>query len=335
MFKVRVDSTDIEFDCAEGQSILEAAKAAGFELPYSCRNGICGSCKGVIQEGTYSSRSDAGGVLTKRELAEGSALFCEATPTSDVRVKVGSIKKFDPNASKNIKAKLYRLERVTDDVSVLSLRFPAGVRAKFKAGQYLQVKLHNGECRSYSMANPSHQTDAVQLHVRHVAGGKFSDYLENEAAEGDHLDVELPLGAFYLRTFKNPLLFVVSGTGFAPVKAIIESLIREGFPQTPIYLYWGGRKRSDLYMSDLAQKWAAKYSNFKYVPVYSEEFEETDRSGFVHKAVLDDFPTLKGIDVYACGVPAMVTAARQDFVNLRQLPNENFYCDAFVYSSGR
>lgn len=335
MYKVKVDSTDIEFDCAEGQSILEAAKASGFELPYSCRNGICGSCKGIIQEGTYLSDSDASGVLTKQELVEGGALFCQATPTSDVKVKVESIKKLDPNAIKNIKARLYRHQRVTDDVSILSLRFPAGVRAKFKAGQYLRVKLQNGECRSYSMASPSHQTDSVQLHVRHVAGGKFSDYLENQAREGDHIDVELPLGAFYLRTVDNPLLFVVSGTGFAPVKAIIESLIREGFPPTPIYLYWGGRKKADLYMSELAQKWAAQYPNFRYVPVYSEEFKETDRSGFVHKAVLDDFPTLKGIDVYACGVPAMVTAARQDFVELRQLPNENFYCDAFVDSSGK
>jgi len=334
MAKIIVDGTDIEFDCADGQSILAAARSAGFELPYSCRNGICGSCKGIIAEGDYELQSSVDGVLTQQELTEGWSLFCQASPTSDVRIKVDSIQKIDPDATKTVEAKLYRLERVTDDVSVLSLRFPAGVRVKFKAGQYLQLQLESGEVRSYSMANPSHQTDAAQLHVRHVPGGAFSSYLENHASVGDFLKLELPLGSFYLRSTDNPLLFVVSGTGFAPVKSMIETLIKQGFPDVPIYLYWGGRRKADLYMADLVQRWAAKYSNFKFIPVFSEAFEDTDRSGFVHQAVVEDFPSLEGFDVYACGVPAMVNAARRDFVDMCQLPSKSFFCDAFVYSSG-
>ncbi|HCN73768.1 MAG TPA: flavin oxidoreductase [Pusillimonas sp.] len=332
MTKVIVDGTDIVFECESGQTILESAKRAGYALPYSCRNGVCGSCKGVVKEGSIAFDREPG-ALTDEERSNGWTLFCQARAETDLTIQVTSIDRMDPDAVKKVRAKLYKLDRVTDDVSILSLRFPAGVRVKFKAGQYLNIQLQEGGFRSYSMASPSHQTDSVQLHVRHVPGGAFSSYLEETACVGDYLSIELPLGSFYLREISNPLLFVVSGTGFAPVKSIIETLMKSGFPSVPVYLYWGGRRKVDIYLASLAQKWASRFPNFTFVPVLSEEKNGVDREGLVHNAVMDDFANLESVDVYVCGVPAMVNAARKDFMQLRDLPGNSFYCDAFVMSS--
>jgi len=330
--RITVANTDISFSCASGTSLLDAAKQAGYEIPYSCRNGICGSCKGKVVSGEYRVNQAQHG-LSAQEQAEGYALFCQAQPESDLEITVRSIARHDPDATKQLAAKLYKITRVHDDVSLLQLRFPAGTRVPFRAGQYLQVVLEDGSRRSYSMANPSHQTDGVQLHVRHIPNGRFTGYLEGSAAPGDLLTLEMPFGDFFLRPTVKPLLFVASGTGFAPIKSILEGMFRQGNPEQPVYLYWGGRRKSDLYMAELPEKWMEKYSNFHFIPVLSDEATSLGRTGFVHAAVMADFPSLQKFEVYACGAPAMINAARNDFVQHRGLPIDAFYCDAFVTAS--
>jgi NAD(P)H-flavin reductase/ferredoxin len=329
-YKIHVAQSDISFDCADGTTILEAAKIAGYELPYSCRNGVCGSCKGKIVDGEATALGPTE-ALSEQEKAAGYTLFCQATPCSDIRIDARSITRLDPNAHKTVDAKVYRVTRATEDVSVLQLRFPAGTRIKFKAGQYLQILLADGSRRSYSMANPPHQNDGVQLHIRHLPGGRFSSYLESGIAAGDIVRLEMSFGDFYLREDSGkPLVFVASGTGFAPIKSILEDMFKKGKPTRDIFLYWGGRKAKDLYQADLPAKWAQQYPNFRFIPVLSEENNGKDRTGFVHQAVMEDFPSLAGHEVYACGVPAMINAARQDFVKERGLPSDAFFCDAFV-----
>lgn len=329
-YTIHIAQSDIRFDCAEGSTILDAARQAGYELPYSCRTGICGSCKGKILQGEIEAGSHTE-ALSEEEKAAGYALFCQARPCSDVEVGARSITKLDPNAHKLVNAKVYKVSRVSADVSVLQLRFPAGTRVKFKAGQYLQVLLADGARRSYSMANPPHQSDGALLHIRHVPDGRFSGYLESGIAAGDVITLEMPFGDFYLREDSDkPLVFVASGTGFAPVKSILEDMFKKGKPTRPITLYWGGRKAGDLYQSELPAKWAQQYPEFTFIPVLSEEDNGRDRTGFVHQAVLDDFTSLAGHEVYACGVPAMINAARHDFVSQRGLPADAFYADAFV-----
>jgi len=328
-YRITVADTDISFECAPDTSILDAAKQAGYEIPYSCRNGICGSCKGKVVSGEYRAAQAQHG-LSAQELAEGHALFCQARPESDLDISVRTIARIDPDATRQLEAKLHKVTRLRDDVSVLQLRFPAGVRVPFQAGQYLQVVLEDGSRRSYSMANPSHQSDGVHLHVRHVPDGRFTEYLERMATAGDVLTLELPFGDFFLRPSDRPLIFVASGTGFAPIKSILEGMFKQGNPRQPVYLYWGGRRKADLYMSELPEKWMGRYSNFHFIPVVSDEATGADRTGFVHAAVLDDFPSLKNYQVYACGAPAMINAARNDFIQERGLPSDAFYCDAFV-----
>jgi 2Fe-2S type ferredoxin len=333
-YKIHVAQSDISFDCADGTTILDAAKNAGYELPYSCRSGICGSCKGKVLRGDVAP-SGASEALSEEERADGYTLFCQARPCSDVEIGARSITRLDPNAHKTVDAKIYRVTRATDDVSLLQLRFPAGTRVKFKAGQYLQVLLEDGSRRSYSMANPPHQSDGVQLHIRHVPGGRFSNYLESSVAAGDIVKLEMSFGDFYLREDSDkPLVFVASGTGFAPIKSILEDMFKRGKPTREIALYWGGRKAKDLYQAELPAKWAQQYPNFKFIPVLSEEDNGKDRTGFVHRAVMQDFPSLAGHEVYACGVPVMINAARHDFVKECELPPDAFFCDAFVTERG-
>lgn len=335
-YTVRVVQSDIRFECAEETTILDAAKAAGYELPYSCRTGACGSCKGQILSGRVEMPDSAEGV-TKEERAAGFTLFCQARPSSDVEISARSITRLDPNAHKVVDAKIYRVTRMSDDISLLQLRFPAGTRIKFKAGQYLQVLLEDGARRSFSMANPPHQSDGVQLHVRHLAGGKFSSYLDSGPSVGDIVKLALSFGDFYLReSTDKPIVFVASGTGFAPIKAILEDVFRRRQTSRPMTLYWGGRRSKDLYLADLAMKWTQQYPNFKFVPVLSEPEDcWSGRKGFVHRAVMDDFPSLAEHEVYACGVPVMINAARQDFVSQRALSSDAFFCDVFVPTEGR
>lgn len=331
VYQVSVQNSDIVFECNLNQSILDAALKAGYQMPHSCRKGICGSCKGKISGGEVNADPSLE-ALTKDERALGYHLLCRAFPCSDVVIDVGPIKKADPDAIKTVDARLYKLEHVTEDVSVLNLRFPAGVRIPFKPGQYLQVVLSDGVKRSYSMANPGHQTDSVQLHVRHVDNGAFTSYLQTTAAVGDQLTLEMPFGDFYLRESKKPLIFLASGTGFAPIKAIIESMLKKGPLNRQVYFYWGGRRKCDLYLLDLPLKWEKLSSQFEFIPVLSEEDNGVDRTGFVHKAVLSDFESLAEYEVYACGALNMIKAAREEFLQLRHLPTNSFYCDAFVTS---
>lgn len=262
-YTVHVVQSDIRFECATGTTILDAAKAAGYELPYSCRTGACGSCKGQILSGRVEMPGSAEGV-TKEERAAGFTLFCQARPCSDVDIGARAITRLDPNAHKVVDAKIYRVTRVSDDISLLQLRFPTGRRIKFKAGQYLQVLLEDGARRSFSMANPPHQSDGVQLHVRHLAGGKFSAYLDSGPSVGDIVKLELAFGDFYLReSTDKPIVFVASGTGFAPIKAILEDAFRRRQTSRPMTLYWGGQTQQGSVSRRLGDEMVPAISEFQ------------------------------------------------------------------------
>jgi CDP-4-dehydro-6-deoxyglucose reductase len=210
---------------------------------------------------------------------------------------------------------------------ILQLKLPANERLQFLAGQYIEFILKDGARRSFSMANPPHDDEFLELHVRYVAGGTFTEHVFTKMKERDILRFEGPLGSFFLHESGKPIVFVASGTGFAPIKAIIESAFKHDVAR-PMTLYWGGRRPKDLYMNDLAVSWP-----FRYVPVISDALPEdgwTGRTGFVHRAVMNDFPDLSGCQVYACGVPIMVDSAHKDFVEKCRLPEDEFYADSFT-----
>src|SRR4051812_22206477 len=262
-FNVTVENSEYRFPCEPNESVLDAAQRAGLEIPFSCRKGVCGTCKGRIVSG--DSRAFSGDAMSPAERAEGQALFCNTRPRSDLTIAPRSIGKADPFARKTTLARVFRLQRLADDVMLVHLRFPAGIRVKFKAGQHLNLILANGERRDFSMANPPRESDGAQLHIRHVPGGAFTDHVFSDLKRGDHLTVEVPFGDFVLRDSAKPILFVAGSTGFAPIGSIIQDMALRSVARD-MTLYWGARRRSGLY-SDLPAKWAGQNPRFKYVPV--------------------------------------------------------------------
>ena len=228
---------------------------------------------------------------------------------------------------KRLPCRVQKIERPTEDVAVLQVKLPANERLKFLAGQYIEFLLKDGAKRSFSIANPPHDAELLQLHVRRVAGGQFTAHVFDKMKERDILRLEGPYGTFFLREDSDkPVVFVASGTGFAPIKSIIESALHKGV-QRPMTLYWGGRRPKDLYLDGLARSWG-----IPYIPVISDGLPEdawSGRTGFVHRAVMQDFPDLSGHQVYACGVPIMVDSAKKDFTTMRKLPEDEFYADSF------
>jgi CDP-4-dehydro-6-deoxyglucose reductase len=331
MRKVKVQPSGHEFSVEEGESVLTAALRQHLVLPYGCRNGACGSCKGRIAEGQVDYGVHQKKALTDEEKAQGKALFCQAKPLTDLVIEARTIGAAKDIPIRTLPCRVQRLERLAEDVMVLHLKLPANERLQFLAGQYIEFLLKDGSRRSFSMGNAPHDDELIQLHVRRVAGGQFTDHVFAKMKERDILRFEGPLGTFFLREDSaKPIVFVASGTGFAPIKSIIEQALRKGVTR-PMVLYWGGRRPKDLYMNALAESWTGP--QFRYVPVISEALPEDNwsgRTGFVHRAVMQDFPDLSAHQIYACGVPVMVDAARSDFTRECKLPAEEFFADSFT-----
>ena len=326
-FTIRVAESDIAFPCEPREFVLDAAERAGYSMPSSCRKGVCSTCEAGLVDGEVEQRGRG-----RRTARDGVALMCRSQPRADLTIRPKRFERIDIFRRKIITARIFRLARPAADVTILTLRFPIGLRAPFKAGQYLQVIMEDGDRRNFSMANATRDNDGAELHVRHVPGGKFSQGILSKLSVGEPLQVEVPYGDFYLRASERPVILLASGTGFAPIKSIIETAIHTG-NRRPMQLYWGGRKREDIYLFDLPARWAQRWPWFSFTPVLSEPSSSwTGRVGLVHNAVREDHPDLSTTDVYACGNPLMVSAAQRDFVGSQGLPDAQFFADAFVES---
>jgi CDP-4-dehydro-6-deoxyglucose reductase len=332
MHSVTIQPSGHQFQVEDGEAVLAAALRQGFVLPYGCKNGACGSCKGKILSGSVDYGVYQHKALTDEERSQGKALFCQAKPLCDLVIEARTIGAVKDIPVKTLPCRVQKLERVADDVMILGLKLPANERLQFLPGQNLEFLLKDGSRRCFSMANAPHDDELIQLHVRHVPGGQFTDHVFGKMKERDILRFEGPHGTFFLREDSaKPIVFVASGTGFAPIKSIIEHALNKGIAR-PMTLYWGGRRPKDLYLHALASG-LAQQGKLKYVPVISDALPEdawAGRTGFVHRAVMADFPDLSGHQVYACGVPIMVDSARRDFIAGCKLPEDEFYADSFT-----
>ncbi|HMS81767.1 MAG TPA: CDP-6-deoxy-delta-3,4-glucoseen reductase, partial [Burkholderiaceae bacterium] len=306
-------------------------------LPYGCKNGACGSCKAKVVEGRVEQGAHQANALRAEEAAKGFALLCCAKPGSDLVVEARVIAAAGDIPIRKMPCRVASIERVAPDVVVMKLQLPANERLQYLAGQFVELILRDGTRRSYSMGCAPHAAEQVELHVRHLPGGRFTDALfgvvQPAVKERDILRFEGPMGTFFLREDSvKPIVLLASGTGFAPIKALVEHAIHKGITR-PMTLYWGGRRPRDLYMNDLCERWAAELPHFRYVPVISDALPEdgwAGRTGFVHRAVMQDFPDLSAFQVYACGAPIVVDSARADFTASCGLPDDEFYADAFT-----
>lgn len=335
-FQVTVQPSGRVFEVEREETLLGAAIRQGVGLPYGCKDGACGSCKSKLLEGRVIHGAHQPKTLTPEEEAAGFVLTCCATPQTDCTLEARTVPGAGEFPVLKLPSRVLSLTKPAADVAVLRLQLPANQNFQFHAGQYVEFILRDGARRSYSMANAPHNLGtpaAIELHIRHMPGGKFTDHVFGAMKEKDILRMEGPFGSFFLREDSDkPIVLLASGTGFAPIKAIIERVEHLGLSR-PVTLYWGCRSQADLYLHDWALQAAARLPQLRYVPVLSEPKAEdgwTGRTGFVHQAVMADFPDLSGHQVYACGAPVMVESAQRDFVALCQLPAEEFYADSFT-----
>ena len=336
VFQITVQPSGRAFSANAGEAILAAAIRSGVGLPYGCKDGACGSCKckkisGTVQHGAHQSKA-----LSADEEAAGLVLTCCAQPLSDVVLESRQVTDESAYPIKKMPVRVASLEKKSHDVMQVRLQLPAADTFRYHAGQYIEFILRDGARRAYSMANAPHtqaEAPGVELHIRHMPGGKFTDHVFGAMKEKEILRVEGPFGSFFLREDSDkPIVLLASGTGFAPIKALIEHLQFKGISR-PTVLYWGGRRPGDLYLADWVQARVAELPWLRYVPVISNALPEdgwTGRTGFVHQAVLDDFADLSGHQVYACGAPVVVESARDAYSAQRGLPPEEFFADAFT-----
>ncbi len=326
---ITLEATEVTFESAPGQSLLDAALQAGIDFPYSCRKGVCGSCVGSIALGEVQGLN--GAAIRNDTCGPDQVLYCMCEPTSDVVLRPVSWKRLDPSARKTFTAKVHSNQLAAPDVSVLKLRLPAGQRAKFQAGQYLQIHLEDGSTRCYSMANAPHESDGATLHIRHVPGGQFSARVA-QLVPGDLLTIELPFGNVALAHEETrPIVFVAGGTGFAPVKSILDDMLKRRI-QRPITLIWGARDAGGLYLRTAVERWQKQWPGFRFVAAMSDMPADAAGDAFagrVDEALNIACADLAGHVVYCCGSPPMVSAVRAAAFG-KGLLTEDFHADVFV-----
>jgi len=335
MQKVTIKNSGNTFKVRPSQTVLQAAIEAGINLPYGCRNGACGACKAKLLQGKVIHDDYQGSAMSDAELIAGNALLCCARPMEDLTIECRELGGLAGIKPRILPARVAKKEQLTHDVIALHLQLPASERLQFKAGQYIEFILKDGKRRAFSIANAPHDSDFLQLHIRVIAGGVFSEYVEKELQEKAILRLEAPFGSFFLREdSQKPIILVAGGTGFSPVKGIIEHILHNNIKRD-ILLYRGARELRDLYMHDLCEKWAALMPNITYIPVLSEAADSDSwqgRAGLVHQAVLDDISDLSAYQAYVCGAPGMCEVAHQSFLQ-QGLDAEEFFSDAFTFAN--
>lgn len=333
-YRIHVLPSGRHFNADTNENLIDAALRQGLVLPYGCRNGSCGRCKGRLVAGQVAWLPHQESVLSPQERDVGIVLFCSVTPRSDLTIEAQEIRVTGDIPTRKLRVKVDVLEWLAHDVVRLYLKLPAGQRLQYLAGQYLDILLPQGKRRSFSIANSPQSGDRIELHIRNLEGGAFSGQLLGGVQEKSLLQIEAPFGQFYLREDSpHPLILIAGGTGFAPIKAIIEQAFALGAKRSMV-LYWGVRAVRDLYLPQLPEAWLRRHANFRYVPVLSQP-EPGDawsgRIGLVHQAVLADHKDFRAFDVYSAGPPPMVKATH-DALIARGLPTSQFFSDPFEYA---
>lgn len=333
-FKICVPASGHEFFAEENETILEAALRQGVGLPYGCRNGACGKCSGEVISG--ETRYDAGLLRSaaKREYEAGRTLFCQAHAASDLQIKVREITRSSDLEIKTLPCRVEKKQLLTHDVMKLQLKLPETERLQFMAGQYIEFLLKDGKRRAFSIANAPHDDAYIELHIRHVPDGQFGDFVFDGLKEKALMRIEGPFGSYFLREdSRRPIILVGGGTGFAPLKGMLEHAFHIRLDRQ-IHLFCGVRARRDLYMDELVQQWLQQHPNLKYTAVLSEPSADDNwqgETGFVHDSVVRHYPDLSGFDVYLSGPPPMVKAGMELFYACG-LPETQIYSDSFEYS---
>jgi CDP-4-dehydro-6-deoxyglucose reductase len=331
-FSITISSSGAEFTVKKGESVLAAALRQGVMLPYSCKNGTCGSCKGNVEHGEVHYPFHPPLALERSDIAEGYALLCQAEPMEDLVIRVREIEAVKDIPVRMLPARVIEKTLLAENVMRLRLRLPKSQRLQFLAGQYVDILLPGGKRRAFSIASTPISADEIELHIRHVDGGDFTGWVFEDLKLRDILRLEGPLGTFFVRNDQpeRPMIMMGGGTGFAPLKSMIEDLILHG-DRRPIHLFWGARSAGELYRESLPEQWASEHEHIQYSSALSDDSAgEGNFTGLVHEAVLDTYRDLSEFDVYMSGPPAMIDAAKAAFL-ARGVPEHRLFYDSFEF----
>ncbi len=331
-FKIEIESSRHHFDAGTDESLLDAALRQGIGLPYGCRNGSCGSCIGTLVSGQVHY-PDAKPEALENQPAD-QVVLCQARAAGNLVIRVREVEAGQDIEVKILPCRAEHLQYLSSDVMQVLLKLPQTERLQFLAGQYIEFLLKDGRRRAFSIANAPHEDEYLELHVQYVPGGSFTGHVFEDMQDRALLRIEGPLGSFYLREHSTrPVLLVGGGTGFAPLKGMLEHAFHTG-EQRELHLFWGARSRGDLYMHELPEQWQKEHPNFRYTPVLSEPGADDQwqgATGLVTQAVVAACPDLSGFDIYMSGAPAMIEAATHLFAANGAEP-EYMYSDAFEFA---
>jgi CDP-4-dehydro-6-deoxyglucose reductase len=334
-FTVTVEPSGQSFTVEDSEAVLAAGIRQGIGLSYGCRNGICGSCKVSLISGDITYPEGPPETLSDedKEAKANIGVLCQAHARSDLIIETQLVGLGKDVVVKKLPCRIQRKELLSHDVIGLWLKLPVTERLQFLAGQYIDILINDGRHRSFSIANAPHDDEYIELHIRRIEGGDFTRIVFEELKEKSMLRIEGPHGSFFLREEStNPMIFMAGGTGFAPIKGIIEHAIEENITR-PIQLYWGVQAKRDFYMLELAQGWANQCENISFTPVLSNS-DPLDhwqgRQGWVHDIIVEDYSDLGEYDIYASGPPAMVDAGKSAFAKAG-LKLSQYYSDAFDF----
>jgi CDP-4-dehydro-6-deoxyglucose reductase, E3 len=333
--RVSLSKSDRSFSVAPERPVLDAAQGAGLNLPHSCKGGNCGACRVRLLEGEVRYPNGRPLGLSDAEVADGFILLCQARAVSDLRIEAFELSAPGGSAIKRLPCRIVRSIPLSHDVLGVFLRLPPAEDFDFQAGQYIDVMLPGGRRRSFSIASPPHDSRLLELHIRRVQGGEFTEPLFadplSSRERGMLLSIEGPLGQFVYRPSDAPMLLVGGGAGLAPLKSILRHVIENDLPRR-MTLYWGVRSERDLYAHGELEELVRRAPAFRYEAVLSEPSAAwAGRRGWVHEAVLHDIERLTATDIYASGPPAMIAAVRGEFARRGADPARLFF-DSFDWA---
>lgn len=325
-FKVTIAPSNIEFTAEPANTILEEALRAQINFPHGCKNGACAACKCKVTSGEISLDNYNHSALSNEELQQGYTLLCKSHAESDIIIDLpGFINGFP---IRTLPAKIEVIEKI-GTVAVLKLRLPANQQFNFYAGQYVDI-LHKGKNRSYSLANSPTESGIIELHIRYRAGGSFSEAVWNELKVGQILRFTGPLGSFTLKDTDKKIMMVCTGTGFAPIKSILEYMVATNNPR-PVELLWGNYTTADFYHAELLTLWQ-KQLNLNVRLCINEGQEDGFHTGLVTDYIIANHPDLSGYELYACGNVAMIENLYNVARSRLNLEKTDFFSDAFTPS---
>jgi CDP-4-dehydro-6-deoxyglucose reductase len=326
MPKIKIIPDNVEFDVNDNETILDAGLKLKYNLPHSCKNGACGACKTMVLEGEIKLDHYNDLTLSQHDKEQGYTLLCKAHPLSDIKLEIHNF--LDSFPIKILPAKVSQITKIKQ-VAILKLKLPTTLTFDFYAGQYVEILL-KGKNRIYSIGSSPDNNQEIELHVKYHKDGVFSQYVWNELELGDILRFKGPLGHFRLQNTNNPIIFICTGTGFAPIKSILDNMVKTT-NKRKIYFYWGNRIVDDFYALDVVKNWQENL-NIKIQLALSQDQQPNYMSGRITNLLKNDFSNFADYEIYACGNPAMIEEVFHLTCN-RGLNKKNFFSDAFIPSA--